>query len=76
MVNGQAMNSQDSLRLELKKSHHSPFYSIFYNSPWGLHVVIIIFFPKTPKFKILTFDFLEDYKGENTLGVNHFGKQK
>jgi hypothetical protein len=34
------------------------------------------FFPKTPKFKILTFDFLEDYKGENTLGVNHFGKQK
>lgn len=37
MLNGQAMNSQDSSQFGLKRSDHSPFYNIFCNSPWGLY---------------------------------------
>jgi hypothetical protein len=30
-------DSQDSLQPELGGGHHLPLYSIFYDSPWGLH---------------------------------------
>jgi hypothetical protein len=61
------INSQDSLRFELGRSHHLPLYSIIYDWPHGLHSNIILFWD----FQVGSLKILE-IKTPCTLEVHNF----